>query len=411
MPMGRRVFASVALSCVLLAAPAVAQAAGLKATQRALARQMRHAGRFSGALVVDLSTGRTVYSLRPGWRRLPASVEKLYTSSTALLQFGSAGRLDTTVLGDVGIAGDGTLAGNLYLRGGGDPTLSDASIAAIAAGLRAQGLRRITGGVIGDASFFDPFRGPPSTGLATSIDVGPLSGLDIDHGFDGRHFQKDPPGFAAHALGQALKRRGVRIALRSRASVTPSGAVPLLDWPSPAMADIVRLMNQPSDNFMAETLIKAIGARFGGVGSTAAGAAVVRDTVARLGVRPVVVDGSGLSRRDRTSPREVVSLLRTMLGLRSGTAFATSLAVAGHSGTLELRMRRTAASGRCAGKTGTLRDVSNLAGYCTTLSGERLAFAFLMNRTNPLYAHVLQDRMTNAIAQYEPDNVVSASKR
>jgi D-alanyl-D-alanine carboxypeptidase/D-alanyl-D-alanine-endopeptidase (penicillin-binding protein 4) len=411
MPMGRRVFASVALSCVLLAAPAVAQAAGLKATQRALARQMRHAGRFSGALVVDLSTGRTVYSLRPGWRRLPASVEKLYTSSTALLQFGSAGRLDTTVLGDVGIAGDGTLAGNLYLRGGGDPTLSDASIAAIAAGLRAQGLRRITGGVIGDASFFDPFRGPPSTGLATSIDVGPLSGLDIDHGFDGRHFQKDPPGFAAHALGQALKRRGVRIALRSRASVTPSGAVPLLDWPSPAMADIVRLMNQPSDNFMAETLIKAIGARFGGVGSTAAGAAVVRDTVARLGVRPVVVDGSGLSRRDRTSPREVVSLLRTMLGLRSGTAFATSLAVAGHSGTLELRMRRTAASGRCAGKTGTLRDVSNLAGYCTTLSGERLAFAFLMNRINPLYAHVLQDRMTNAIAQYEPDSVASATKR
>ena len=411
MPMGRRVFASVALSCVLLAAPAVAQAAGLKATQRALARQMRHAGRFSGALVVDLSTGRTVYSLRPGWRRLPASVEKLYTSSTALLQFGSAGRLDTTVLGDVGIAGDGTLAGNLYLRGGGDPTLSDASIAAIAAGLRAQGLRRITGGVIGDASFFDPFRGPPSTGLATSIDVGPLSGLDIDHGFDGRHFQKDPPGFAAHALGQALKRRGVRIALRSRASVTPSGAVPLLDWPSPAMADIVRLMNQPSDNFMAETLIKAIGARFGGVGSTAAGAAVVRDTVARLGVRPVVVDGSGLSRRDRTSPREVVSLLRTMLGLRSGTAFATSLAVAGQSGTLELRMRRTAATGRCAGKTGTLHDVSNLAGYCTTLSGERLAFAFLMNRIDPLYAHVLQDRMTNAIAQYEPDSVVSASRR
>jgi serine-type D-Ala-D-Ala carboxypeptidase/endopeptidase (penicillin-binding protein 4) len=413
MPMRRRLFASVALSCALLFAPSVAQAAGLKATQRALARQMRHAGRFSGALVVDLGTGRTVYALRPGWRRLPASVEKLYTSSTALLRFGSQGRLDTTVLGDVAIAGDGTLPGNLYLRGGGDPTLSDASIAAIAAGLRAHGLRRITGGVIGDASFFDPFRGPPSTGLATSIDVGPLSGLDIDHGFDGRHFQTDPPGFAAHALGQALKRRGVQIALHSRAGVAPAGAIPLLDWPSPAMEDMVRLMNQPSDNFMAETLIKALGARFGGAGSTAAGAAVVRATVARLGVRPILVDGSGLSRQDRTSPRDVVSLLRTMIGLPSASslAFADSLAVAGRSGTLELRMRRTAASGRCAAKTGTLHDVSNLAGYCTTLSGERLAFAFLMNRINPLHAHALQDRMTNAIAQYEPDDVVSASSR
>jgi D-alanyl-D-alanine carboxypeptidase/D-alanyl-D-alanine-endopeptidase (penicillin-binding protein 4) len=91
--------------------------------------------------------------------------------------------------------------------------------------------------------------------------------------------------------------------------------------------------------------------------------------------------------------------------------FADSLAVAGESGTLELRMRRTAASGRCEGKTGTLHDVSNLAGYCTTRSGERLAFAFLMNRIYPLRAHVLQDRMTSAIAQYVPDNAVPASRR
>jgi D-alanyl-D-alanine carboxypeptidase/D-alanyl-D-alanine-endopeptidase (penicillin-binding protein 4) len=399
------------VALALLAAAPVADAAGLKGTQRALARQMRHAGRFSGALVVDLNTGKTVYSQRPGWRRLPASVEKLYTSSTALLRLGPDATLTTSVLGDVGLDARGTLAGNLYLRGGGDPTLSDASIAAIASALRAQGLRRITGGVIGDASVFDAFRGPPSTGLATSIDVGPLAGLDIDHGFDGRRFQADPPGFAAHALGQALKHRGVRIRLRSRAALAPAGAVPLLDWASPSVADMIRLMNQPSDNYMAETLIKALGARLGGAGSTAAGAAVIRATIAKLGVRPKLVDGSGLSRLDRTSPREVVTLLRKMAQLSSGQVFADSLAVAGESGTLELRMRRTAASGRCEGKTGTLHDVSNLAGYCTTRSGERLAFAFLMNRIYPLRAHVLQDRMTSAIAQYVPDNAVPASRR
>jgi serine-type D-Ala-D-Ala carboxypeptidase/endopeptidase (penicillin-binding protein 4) len=410
MRMRRRLVAPALLLALLAAAP-VAHAAGLKATQRALARQMRHAGRFSGALVVDLNTGKTVYSLRAGYRRLPASVEKLYTSSTALLRLGPDATLTTSVLGDVGLDSRGTLAGNLYLRGGGDPTLSDASIAAIASALRAQGLRRITGGVIGDASIFDAFRGPPSTGLATSIDVGPLAGLDIDHGFDGRHFQTDPPGFAAHALGQALKHRGVRIGLRSGAAVTPTDAVPLLDWASPSVADMIRLMNQPSDNYMAETLIKTLGARLGGVGSTAAGAAIVRATVGRLGVRPTVVDGSGLSRLDRTSPRQVVTLLRKMAQLRSGQLFAESLAVAGESGTLELRMRRTAASGRCEGKTGTLHDVSNLAGYCTTTSGERLAFAFLMNRINPLRAHALQDRMTSAVAQYEPGIAVPASRR
>jgi D-alanyl-D-alanine carboxypeptidase/D-alanyl-D-alanine-endopeptidase (penicillin-binding protein 4) len=179
------------------------------------------------------------------------------------------------------------------------------------------------------------------------------------------------------------------------------------------MAELVRLMNQPSDNFMAETLIKVLGARFGGAGTTAAGAAVVRSTAASLGVRPTVVDGSGLSRLDRTSPRQVVALLQAMARQPSdyATAFAGSLAVAGQSGTLELRMRRTAATGRCSAKTGTLRDVSSLAGYCTTLSGERLAFAFLMNRIYPLRARVLQDRMTNALAQYEPDEAVPASAR
>jgi serine-type D-Ala-D-Ala carboxypeptidase/endopeptidase (penicillin-binding protein 4) len=413
MPMVRRLIVPLAALALLGAAPATASAAGLKTTQRTLAHQMRLAGRSSSALVVDLTTGHDLYALRASTPRLPASVEKLYTSSTALLRLGASATLTTSVLGDAALSANGTLASNLYLRGGGDPTLSDASIAGIAAALRAQGLRRITGGVVGDASFFDPFRGPPSTGLGTSIDVGPLSGLDIDHGFDGRRFQSDPPGFAAHALGQALKHRGVRIAARSRSATAPGGAVTLLDWSSPTIAELIRLMNQPSDNYMAETLIKALGARLGGAGSTAAGAAVVRATMAKLGIRPRLVDGSGLSRLDRTSPRQVVTLLEKMLrvGSTQGVAFATSLPVAGRSGTLELRMRRTAASGRCAAKTGTLHDVSNLAGYCTTLSGERLAFAFLMNRIDPLRAHVLQDRMANVIAQYEPDNAIPAAAR
>jgi len=266
--------------------------------------------------------------------------------------------------------------------------------------------------VIGDESFLDSFRGPPSSGLATSIDVGPLSGLAFNHGFDGRHFQSQPALFAAQRFRTWLKRAGINVAHQTRMGIAPAGAPTLLQWPSPPMAEVLRRMNQPSDNYMAETLIKTLGATFGGGGSTAAGAAVVRQTVQWLGVRPRLYDGSGLSRADRTSPTQVVRLLSTMTRRSSGVAlaFAASLPVAGHSGTLVDRMRRTAASGRCEAKTGTLHDVSNLAGYCTTVTGERLAFAFLMNRIYPRYAHLLQDRMAAALARYVPDQAVPAAR-
>jgi D-alanyl-D-alanine carboxypeptidase/D-alanyl-D-alanine-endopeptidase (penicillin-binding protein 4) len=158
-------------------------------------------------------------------------------------------------------------------------------------------------------------------------------------------------------------------------------------------------MNPPSDNFMAETLVKVLGAQFGALGSTAEGAAVVRDELAEIDVLPQIVDGSGLSRGDRTTPRDVVELLQAMY---ADAAFTGSLAVAGRSGTLTTRMRGSAAQDRCRAKTGTLRDVSALAGYCTTLSGGNVAFAFLMNYVNPYGARRLQDRMTAALARYTP---------
>ncbi len=163
------------------------------------------------------------------------------------------------------------------------------------------------------------------------------------------------------------------------------------------MAALIRLTNQPSDNYFAEMLLKGLGARFGGAGSTSAGAAVVRAQAASLGLHPSVTDGSGLSRADRSSPSQVVSLLRR---LSTDATFTGSLAVAGRSGTLARRMRGTSADGRCRGKTGTLHDVSNLVGYCRTANGHVLVFAWLMNGIDPTYAHGLQDRMTVALARY-----------
>jgi D-alanyl-D-alanine carboxypeptidase/D-alanyl-D-alanine-endopeptidase (penicillin-binding protein 4) len=162
---------------------------------------------------------------------------------------------------------------------------------------------------------------------------------------------------------------------------------------------LLREMNQPSDNFMAEMLVKVLGDRFGAAGSTVEGTRVMAEELAELELSPTIVDGSGLSRSDRTSPRDVVGLLTALAG---DAAFTGSLAVAGRSGTLETRMRGSAAQDRCQAKTGTLRDVSALAGYCTTTSGSRVAFAFLMNYVSPYSARLLQDRMAVALARYRP---------
>jgi D-alanyl-D-alanine carboxypeptidase/D-alanyl-D-alanine-endopeptidase (penicillin-binding protein 4) len=331
-------------------------------------------------------------------------VEKLYTSSAALLRYGAEGRLSTTVLSDGLPDADGRLAGNLVLRGGGDPTFDTTDVGTLADRLVRAGLERIDGEVIGDESAFDAFRGPPSSKYALTSDVGPLSALSYNHGRTGKrrpYFQASPARFTAQAFEKALRHRHVKISGKARAGTAPTGMTPLAHWDSPDLAAIVKAMNQPSDNYIAETLVKALGADYGTAGSTAAGTAVVRNAVARFKIAPKISDGSGLSRFDRTSPRQVVRLLSGMAGTEVADAFDASLAVVGRNGTLYKRMRGTAAQDNCHAKTGTLHDVSTLAGYCWTPSGRRIAFAFLMNATTVWKAHPLQDRMTAALARLD----------
>jgi D-alanyl-D-alanine carboxypeptidase/D-alanyl-D-alanine-endopeptidase (penicillin-binding protein 4) len=393
------------LAAALALASAPAHAASLATTQRALAAQMRWAGSHSGALAVDLDTGRTIYASRAGVARVPASVEKLYTTTTALIRLGPEATLDTRVLATAPVGIDGTLDGDLYLKGAGDPTLGPSALADLAGQVAAAGVTRVTGHVVGDESAFDARRGPPSSGYHVSAYVGPLSALVYDRGRTGRsrpYWQADPPSFAAGAFARALRARGVAVAAKGVAGPAPAGALALATHASPPVATLIRLANVPSDNFIAETLLKAIGAAAGS-GTTAAGAAAVRSTMGSVfGIAPQVVDGSGLSYADHTSPAQVVQLLTQLYNGDDGAQLRASLAVMGRSGTLRDRLRRSSARGVCQGKTGTLLSVSNLAGYCDLPSGDTVAFAILMNGVNPYGARVLQDRMVAALVRYEP---------
>jgi serine-type D-Ala-D-Ala carboxypeptidase/endopeptidase (penicillin-binding protein 4) len=414
----RRALAPIAaVLAVLLVGPAWAGAPE-SSLKRSLTGQMRAAGASSGAMVVDLANGRTLFTLRADTARIPASNEKIFTTSAALIRYGPSGRLTTRVLGDGQLEEDGTYRGNLYLRGGGDPTFgtasfnrraygSGASVSDLVTRLEALGIERVTGVVYGDETYFDAFRGGPSSGFSFDPYIGgTLSGLAFNRGLTssrGTAVQRRPGGFAADQLSRALRAAGVAVAGRVAERVAPSGARLLTSVSSPPMSTLIRLTNQPSDNFFAEMLLKGLGARFGGRGSSQAGAAVVRGTLGDLGVRPQrVIDGSGLSRGDRTTPRAVVRLLDQLD--RSATLaapFRNSLGVACRSGTLGGRMCGTAASGRCRGKTGTLSNVSALSGYCD-LSDRKIAFSIIMNNVNVSGARSLQDRMATAIARYRP---------
>ena len=405
---------AVLLVALLTAAPSAAAADEILVKR--LTRQMRAAGVHSGAYVVNLSSGEPVFRWRQGTARVLASNTKLFTTAAALARFGAEGTLGTEVLGVGALDAGGVYRGDLYLRGGGDPSFGSAryavryygspgaSVEELAALLDAAGIERVSGGVRGDESAFDPLRGGPESGFGVSPWVGPLSGLSFNRGFAderGRSWQLDPPTFAAGRLEAALEARGIAVRSAPRAGVTPGQARVLASVDSPSMERLVRITNKPSDNFFAEMLLKGLALQAEGLGTTAGGARLAAGYARRLGSGVRLLDGSGLSRGNRASPRQVVRLLAELYERDQelyGDAFIDSLPIAGQDGTLAERMRRGAARWRCRGKTGTLSNVSALSGYCEARSGDTYAYSILMNFVYPPGARRLQDAMLQAIA-------------
>ncbi len=391
----------------------------LRALRQTLGAELARAGGQSSVLVVDMTTNTTLYAAAPDTPRLPASVQKLYTTSTALATFGPTARLETSVLGLGALTAGGSWRGLLFLRGGGDPTFGDAgfdraaygtgaTVQELAANLKAAGIRSVAGAIVGDETFLDALRGTPATSFAPSTEIeGELSGLSYDAGFTTSAetaLQPRPALAATQAFVAALRAAGVSVPPQTPVFTgsTPRSARLLASVASPPIATLIQLTNAPSDNYFAETLLKDIGASYGAGGTTAAGVGVVAATIAQVfRLRPSFNDGSGLSRFDHTTAAQVVSLLEQQAG---DAPFVASLAVAGVSGTMQHEMLGTPAVDNCRGKTGTLSDVASLVGYCTARNGDQLAFAFLENGLqNTDLGHATEDAMGAALAEYDPE--------
>jgi D-alanyl-D-alanine carboxypeptidase/D-alanyl-D-alanine-endopeptidase (penicillin-binding protein 4) len=374
-------------------------------------------GGASGLLVVEAESGKVVCASAPGRPRSLASNMKLFTTSTVLSQLGPETRIPTKVFRDGKIDADGVLHGSLYLQGGGDPALGtpafyDSYLAGLGTNLfaltpqiKAAGITSVTGRLYADDTVFDRLRGVADSGYATSSYIGPLSGLAFNSGFSGSTsssgFSADPAKLAASKLVRSLKGAGVDLPSQVALRPTPPDAERVAMVRSPTLDRIVDTTDVYSDNFFAEMLIKLLGARLGGGGTTAAGASVVEAFASAHGSGVHAVDGSGLTRSNRASPRQVVNLLLAMRQDPAGDDFIQDLALAGKEGTVDERMQGTAAYGRCRTKTGTLTGVSNLSGYCFNKSGRIMAFSILMNSVGNLsLAHLDQDRIAGAVAGY-----------
>jgi serine-type D-Ala-D-Ala carboxypeptidase/endopeptidase (penicillin-binding protein 4) len=399
-PVRARSLVAAALAALVLPAGAgAAQGALEPRLDRALAVPHVSAA-ASGVFAVDLATGEAIYSHNASLPLLPASNEKLAVTYAALTALGPSFTIETDVLGAGQQVGT-TWQGDLVLKGYGDPTLSSSDLTVLARQVRADGITSVSGAVIGDESWFDARRTAPGWKAAFYIEESPpLSAPIVDRGRVGRWTSHDPALAAAQLFRAALVRVGVRVGGAAAHGTAADTAVPLAAVDSPPLSAIVRWMDRVSDNFEAEMLLKQLGAVQAERGSTASGVGVVAGLLVQAGVPMAgvrLVDGSGLSLLDRFTANALVSLLTVMWndpGVRP--ELLAALPVAGRTGTLEHRMRGTAAAGVVLAKTGTTSNASALSGFV----GDRYVFSILQNGW-PLswdWARVAQDRFAAVLA-------------
>jgi D-alanyl-D-alanine carboxypeptidase/D-alanyl-D-alanine-endopeptidase (penicillin-binding protein 4) len=339
--------------------------------------------------LVVRDAGRTILASDPDEVVVPASNLKPLTATAAVELLGAETRAATTVVSGSAPVG-GVVRGDLTIVGGGDPVLTTAgyepyegiprelltSFESLADAVAAAGVREVTGSVVGDDTRYDDVRTAPGwrPGYLDDAQVAPLSALVVDDGAPSPA-TVDPAARAAAVMTTLLQARGVRVVGTPRRGEAPDGATELARVESPTVAQLAEGLVRFSDNTTAELLVKEIGRRVRGEGSTAAGTAAVLEWARGAGLPmdgAVIADGSGLSRDNRLSCSTMVAVLE-----RSGPEgpLAGWLARPGRAGTLDDRMVGTELTDRVRAKTGSLDGVRSLAGWLDLPSGRVVAFA------------------------------------
>jgi D-alanyl-D-alanine carboxypeptidase/D-alanyl-D-alanine-endopeptidase (penicillin-binding protein 4) len=195
----------------------------------------------------------------------------------------------------------------------------------------------------------------------------------------------DPTAYFMAAFAAQMKEQGISVSGRYEEGVTPEDLDLLIQVQSPPLASVLMDMNKYSSNFIAEQVLKAVGAETSDQpGSTLKGIEAISAYLGSLGISDeeyVLVNGSGLSRRIVLRPDHLTAVLTDMAkDAKVSPEFMASLAIGGRDGTLWSRFRGEKQVDRLRGKTGTINGVHCLAGYIDGPNGKTYAFAYLVNR-------------------------------
>ncbi len=447
-------------------------------------------GATIGVAVVDSGTGQLLYQKNADSQFNIASNAKLITASAALALLGPNYRFRTQLFTDK--LADGGIAGDLYIRGQGDPSLDTARLYELSRRLRLLGVKRVTGAIVIDNSYFDNVDLPPHFGEqpkeeayfrapigATSLNAnnfvirvrpsvsgtgpaqvsidpetpyikvtstvttvakgrarvdvtgGPVKGGVIELLVEGQIHATalerrivrripDPVAYLGMTLKAALKQHGISVgASKLKRAVTPKTARYLAEVESPPLSIVLFELGKYSDNYVAEMLLKNIGAASLPTPRPATwqdGLTAVHTFLQKeIGLKANSYrfdNGSGLYDASRFSPRQLTQLLRTALqGARWGPELVSSLAVAGVDGTLSQRPLLSAqppypaVPGAVRAKTGSLAQASALSGYAAVSGLKPLVFSILVSGFAPekiAEARALQDAIARVLLEGAP---------
>lgn len=365
-----------------------------------------------GVSVWDLAEEREIFSHQAETPLMMASTSKIFTIGAALHHLGPDYRAETRFFSEEGLDEEGILQGDLYVQGGGDPSLGSLKHAEVfhfgkattgidlVKALKKAGIRAVRGSVIGDGSRF----------TADPRPTGRLGGLTF-----GRAQTDDPAQSAAEAITSILQEAGIAVQGEAKAASLPESVQWIAGVASPPVAELVRPAGKRSDNFISETLARQLAVEVRGErpGTTRTGAEVVVDYARGLGSDIHQVDGSGLAFRNKVAPASAVNFVRQMLGGPHAAEFVEALAVMGVDGTLEDRGRNTTIHGAVRAKTGThlvrggaptkVREFrcSALTGICPGPHGRSLVFSIMQESPKSRYTALAgQERMVRSMMDY-----------
>jgi len=434
----------------------------------------------SGVYAYSLDKNETLYEYNSDEKLIPASVNKIFTAYTALKKLKPNATFKTNI-SYTGSLKEGKLQGDLYLKGGGDPSFVSERLWMLVNELMRSGIRVVTGDIYVDASYFDSENTPQSrpkylkdqaynapigalsfnfntttiyvrpgdapgeapvvytdpknayidvvnqakTGKAGANQSITVSRTDFVKGDIGdtillrgtipldhkelRFYRNivNPGLYAGHMFKTFFEDRGLKIEGSVKEAAVPSNAKQILEFESIPLWQVVWGMNKFSNNFVADMILKKVGAEAWGVpGTLAKGVTALEDALEDIGIARksyAIQDGSGLTRNTRVTARQIVTVLKAaQRDFSLSSEFVSSLGIGGEDGTLKNRFPSMAGHPMVRGKTGTLDGVTALAGYAQTEEGEKIAFAVLLNDPKEKYGRMTPwaDQIATALTRF-----------